>query len=407
MRWLAGNVPVLVGLRMLPRRREFARRLVEQVWRRRVDAALARRLGPCGVTLYVAIVGASSSAGAAEIVLPLQLGWFADPGSGPYDLQGSTFAIAAYSSSPPIQASRVFIFRNLGGANPATVIGVDILGKVRALQIAPDQQRVLAHSYVPDLGESANRVTMMAVDGAVLWTRDAGRHFSFSTTGEVLGTVGPLTTHWLGPVVERFALDGSCDTRLEFVSSCGPGPRDSEFLVNAVLVGDGSSAVVAGRWAVKRVSFSQPPTVMWTATSGTGTTELTFLRTLDSSHVVAERGDGGFLIIRLADGTVDYTFDPETMDENDGDPVMTRDDRASYAVFSGASEGTAILFNRTYNAYSLNIATGAMTPLAANVNTAPGEVVRDRVISGRMVIVGSRQVRIVSDPRFGASGSSR
>ena len=359
----------------------------------------AMRSGVYVVVLWSAVTMAISAFGgavySADKVVVFPPGTALNPSSAPYSLVGGSFVVAVRSTDPADATEKVLQFRGLDGPEPATMFGTTVAGMISHVELSPDEQFVLVHSLTR-AAEDAGLivVTMLDSSGEILWTQESNRSFHFSTTGEVLSAVESVGRRYLGPVVNVHTQQGTYIKELSVDRSEDDGPYSGEQLRGLVLEGDGNSVIVATKDRVWRMTFDANPTTLWSVPRTDCEAAYIRTRVLDAERVVAERSDGGFEVLRVADGTVEYEFDPETLDESDGDEEMTRSDWASYHAYAGVTPDTATLFNQTANGYTLNFATGELAPLKIDVSVAPGQVVRERVGDQRLVILGATQGRV-------------
>jgi hypothetical protein len=100
-----------------------------------------------------------------------------------------------------------------------------------------------------------------------------------------------------------------------------------------------------------------------------------------------ETGRGQFRIVDVASGAVRYRFDPDALLTNDdgGGPEANWKYWGSYRPYPGAKPGSIVLFNKTSTAYRLDLASGLLTPFAANVAIPAGAVLRS--FSGERVLL--------------------
>lgn len=363
----------------------------------RVMSAVRPALAALALTAPLLTYG---TAVAADRVFSLPPGWWVDPTTSPYALRRDTLVVAVVNSNLPVSMSRIVQIRGVSGSGPTTTVMTDVPGRAEYIEVAPDEQRVLVHSYPVGISEGQVRATMLNAAGSVLWSQEGPRQFAFSTSGAALLSTS-AGGRYLGPVLQAHNSGGTLIGTLSLVvGAAGAESQRYEEPRGACLVEAGESVIVATRTALARYSFSSPPTLQWTSQNQSCTKAYTGARVFDVTRVVAERSDGGFELVRVADGVVEYTFDPAAMDQADNNPAMTRNDWASYQVYPGSTPDTATLFNRTSSAFSLNLRTGVCTPLPVDVSTPAGHEVRRQIDGGRMVVLGANEVRIRPVPGF-------
>ncbi len=352
-----------------------------------------RRVGTRSLSrglLILVLVTAAGSVLAADQSLRIPPGWWIDnPSEGLYALVGDTLAIPVVNSDPPIDTSRIVQFRGLSNSQP-TVVVTDVPGKVFRMRLSPDGRRLCVQSV--GAGEEIDPVTMIDEAGTVLWSKDTALLFDFSTTGEAL-VATQQSVGWLGPVVSVYSPAGVKQKEMSIVEFAGERAEHSnDDLRGVVLVGDGRELIAATRCHVRRLVFASPPTTVWDVANSKCAPEFVGVRVLDEDRVVAERTDGGFVIIRASDGVVEYSFDPVFLAQLN--PQTSRNQWLGYNAYAGSAPDTATLFNGTSAAYTLDIAKGMLTPRTIDASAAQTSVVQKRVDGQRLVVLTWRQVRI-------------
>jgi len=351
------------------------------------------RLVPRHASLYLLWLVAASGAYAADTLTPYPAGFSADPSSAPVSLVGDRLAIGLVQNDPPDQNSYVMQVRL---TVPIATVLTLIPGRVDAVEVAPDASRVLVHSWGVGSADVLT-VTMISANGAILWTQQQNRGFGFSTTGQALYSQGPIGGRFFGRTVMTHSLSGTVLRNVTINSSTSSTavPADINDLRGAVLVGDGGSVVLITQRQIRRVATGTPPTSLWVRTlTESYLPEFTGVHAFDSNRVIAQQANGGFQLIRVADGSVEYVFDPAVMAVSTDHPGKTRDEWAAYNLFADATANSAVLFDGKTSGYTLDLTTGTLTERSFDVSASPGSVVVPKFEAGRIVILGPTQVRV-------------
>lgn len=316
-----------------------------------------------------------------------------DPANAPFSLVGDTLAITTITQPPPYSFTRIVQIHGLSGPGPGTVVTTDIPGYVGELRLSPDEQFLVVTSVVAGEEDGPFQTTIVKSNGTVAWSKTM-EIVRPSTTGTHLLEI-QRGGRIYGKKVWVYDLAGNRIKEMSFESSLAGDPNFSGFLTGVALVGDGSSIIAALRHRVWRLTFGTSPTTIWdNFLNPSCGVEYGELRTFDANRIVVNTSKGGFQIIRISDGVIEYSFDPDLMVGNSVNPSMTKEDWLGYKPYPGPTPNTATLFKQTSSGFTLDISTGTLTPVSVNVTVSPTHVVRKGIYDRRLVILNNYQICI-------------
>jgi hypothetical protein len=328
---------------------------------------------------------------AADRVLLPPTGWMIDPGSSPYAMTSNTIAVASYQGVLPYANSMVTQYSGLNGAT-VTAIHTQIAGGVFLLEYSSSGAYLLAHQQ-SESDPEGQRVTLLNSAGEVLWSRADTRIFHFSTTGEALfagGSPGDRSSE-----VEIFSLSGQSKKIISpphYANTVGQG------IDSFLLVGNGASAVVSNGGMTSRVKLDATATTLWSFADSSSVAPQVFeSHLLDSDRVLLRMSRGCFKVVRLSDGSTDYTYDPGAL----AGEVLEHNAAywGGFSPFPGSAPGTLTLFDGTPAAYTLDLTTDTLTARTIAAASPPaGFTFRNRIDAQRFVFLSATQIRIRTIP---------
>jgi hypothetical protein len=220
---------------------------------------------------------------------------------------------------------------------------------------------------------------LLTPQGEVLWSKEfAGEHRLpyFSTTGEVVYVEG-------GNKVSIYSLTGAL---LREVSI-----EDASHVSGTIVVGGGEQVVFVMRDSIVCLNATTSPRIAW----GIQLQDYPITRTvyrIDPSRFQVYMDRSVSIVVRT-DGLLEYTFDPQAL--GDSDPVKSPLDYAKYRMYRGPQPNTISLFDGGSVTYTLDLASGALTPREINA-TPPGSgfLLHRDLLSQRLLFHTPREIRV-------------
>jgi hypothetical protein len=240
---------------------------------------------------------------------------------------------------------------------------------------------------------------MVSVNGSVLWSQELDGVLGFSTTGQALYSAGPIGGRFFGQKLKSHSLSGATlraisltTTTTTTTTTSAAAPRFPSDVRGAVMIGDGSSLVVVTDRQLRRVTVGPSTAIAWVQSlTESYMSEFTGLHAFDANRVIVSQANGGFQLVNVANGSVQYVFDPVAMAANNG---RTRDEWARYRMFLDDEANHALLFDGTATGYAVDLSTGSLEEVAFDVSAPPGSVVVPKLDRRRFPIIGPTNIRV-------------
>jgi len=237
---------------------------------------------------------------------------------------------------------------------------------------------------------------MVSVNGSVLWSQELDGVLGFSTTGQALYSAGPIGGRFFGQKLKSHSLSGATLRAISLTTTTtttsAAAPRFPSDVRGAVMIGDGGSLVVVTDRQLRRVTVGPSTAVAWVQSlTESYMSEFTGLRAFDANRVIVSQANGGFQLINLANGSVQYVFDLVAMAANNG---RTRDAWAAYRMFLDDEANHALLFDGTATGYAVDLNTGSLEEVVLDVSAPPGTVVVPKLDRRRFPIIGPTNIRV-------------
>lgn len=324
------------------------------------------------------LILAAASAAAADRIVSIPSGWTVCPYIFSASSQGIALILYPTTSDPFDSTSRIMLIP-ISGAPKLT----ELQGKAFAISTTPSGTYVLVHHNNAD----GPKVSLLSgTSGDVVWTKaNEPRQFAFSATGNAL-FARRVKSEWTGAGtdVEVFNLAGATIRRV-----------DLSTIPRAVLLSDSDSDVVlALERTIERFDFSQVPMVKsWSQSLAAGDEPLSSLGVIGADRFVASQELGKFRVMKW-NGTVDYTFDPASLDA--ADPSRNFGDYASYMPYATPLANKLLLFNGSYDGLILNLTNGALTSKSLDLAAPGGFKLIPHFESSQLVFASDTQIRIRS-----------
>jgi hypothetical protein len=166
-------------------------------------------------------------------------------------------------------------------------------------------------------------------------------------------------------------------------------------IVAFALIGNGESAILTTKNIAACFSMTGTPSEKWSFNiAGLSKAGIHEVLPLDAQRVVLRLGGGVFKVLDVISGTVQYNYDPAVRAGAASNPAQDKAFWVKYNPCPGPSAGTVTLFNGGSTAYTLTVATGALSERQIDVTIPDGFVLRRGVDHQRLVLLAAQQVKI-------------
>jgi hypothetical protein len=334
----------------------------------------------CGFGISLVIFASASLA--ADLHTPVPRGWTAAVNTSPFAFspEGIALAVFRYKDDPPPGSTTVDQSRVIQIANGNILSQTDFTGKTVGLAYSRDGQILLVRNLDP---ASGMQVHAMDTTGAVAWTKNDNRVFSFSTTGESIFAVTPRGLFRLDNAVEFFDLAGNSINQLTV----------DRAIWGAMALGAGDGVIVAMENSLLRLSVEAPPATTWTVTPDPAPSRFEWagFRCLDSQRILARQFWGEFMVVTTS-GAVSYRHDPFELANND--PENGPGDYAEYDAFAIEGSSDLLLFDGSTRGYRVDAATHDLTPVVLDSAGPSGTVTKKWVQYNRILILASDSITL-------------
>ena len=223
--------------------------------------------------------------------------------------------------------------------------------------------------------------------------RDHWSTFRFSTTGQKISVAGGRA-EGRGRELNIFDATGESVRRVA-IHTNGVSFQPKDFMIGALVIGNGDKAIVYTLGGLMCVSTaSDPPVVLWLIPN-TRPDEIRseVVYALDESTVV-QTLPTGFRIVRVEDGSTVYSWDTAALAAASQDPARTPAFWKTYEPFAGKTPGTVLLFNKTALAFVLDLATGALSELPIDATVPSGFQLQSELTKQQAVLLSPTEARI-------------
>ncbi len=222
----------------------------------------------------------AAQASAADVAVPVPAGWRV---SGQVASGGGIIALGLLPSDGREAGAVALVAPGSGG-----VLSLTVLGSVRDMAVSPDGRHLLVTH------EAAGRhgVSLLSVHAGLLWTRQDGRRFDFSTSGEAIVAWSPGGPQE-SPGFSVLRLDGTQSWRAEFPAE---PPRP---LVGVVAHGAGDHVTYARGRSLR--TLGPQGLLPWQTDLGRHERGFVGLSVLDPEHLVTRQADGVIKVLAAAD----------------------------------------------------------------------------------------------------------
>jgi hypothetical protein len=302
-------------------------------------------------------------------------GWTLDPFNVPHDASDAGIAATVYKYNKA-DPENYFDKSRVVQVSGSTEHSTDFDGKVSRIEYSADGAYLLVHQVgAPGLPDETHRVSLLNNEGELLWAKNVGRTFFFSTTGESVYAWYPSDFRGRGSEVEVFDLERT---------SIGTASVNAS-LRGATVIGAGDRAVLAVSDSILCLDLATAETT-WRIDLQQGDPEVGRLRPIGQSEVLVEQFASAFKVLGT-NGTVRYSYNPRHL--NDSDPRKNR----PYKPYEGPTSKSIVFYDGTADAFVVDVSSGSLERTRADINPPIGFDMKPSLLKQKLFFFSPKEIR--------------